>query len=279
MIKLVFLLWTIFSTLLWGQLQTFRNCTLVTKDWADGDSFAVKFPDGKERTVRLYGVDCIEMHVKGDDTNARRLRDQRRYFGIADITMAKSVGEAAKAGSSAFLQKPFTVRTMFADARGDSRYERVYGFVELSDGRDLSEVLVEVGLARAFGVVRQLHDGRTGEEWAEHLKDLELIAARKGLGAWRHTDWTRLAEARKEARDEVKEIKVAQGEENASEDNPVDLNKATLEELMKLPKVGRKTAEEIIKARPYRSLKDLDRVSGIGAKTIELIGPLVKVGG
>ena len=279
MIKLVFLLWTIFPTVLWGQLQTFRNCTLVSKDWADGDSFAVKFPDGKERTVRLYGVDCIEMHVKGDDTNARRLRDQRRYFGIADITMAKSVGEAAKAGSSAFMQKPFTVRTMFADARGDSRYERVYGFVELSDGRDLSEVLVEAGLARAFGVVRQLQDGRTGEEWAEHLKDLELIAARKGLGAWRYTDWTRLAEARKEARDEVKELKVAQGEENASEDNPVDLNKATLEELMKLPKVGRKTAEEIIKARPYRSLKDLDKVSGIGAKTIELIAPLVKVRG
>ena len=279
MIKLVFLLWTIFPTVLWGQLQTFRNCTLVPKDWADGDSFAVKFPDGKERTVRLYGVDCIEMHVKGDDTNARRLRDQRRYFGIADITMAKSVGEAAKAGSSAFMQKPFTVRTMFADARGDSRYERVYGFVELSDGRDLSEVLVEAGLARAFGVVRQLQDGRTGEEWAEHLKDLELIAARKGLGAWKHTDWTRLAESRKEARDEVKEIKVAQGEENASEDNPVDLNKASLEELMKLPKVGRKTAEEIIKARPYRSLKDLDKVSGIGAKTIELIAPLVKVGG
>jgi competence protein ComEA len=278
-IKLVFLLWTIFPTVLWGQLQTFRNCTLVSKDWADGDSFAVKFPDGNERTVRLYGVDCIEMHVKGDDTNARRLRDQRRYFGIADITTAKSVGEAAKARSSAFMQKPFTVRTMFADARGDSRYERVYGFVELSDGRDLSEVLVEVGLARAFGVVRQLHDGRTGEEWAEHLKDLELIAARKGLGAWRYTDWTRLAEARKEARDEVKELKVAQGEENASEDNPVDLNKATLEELMKLPKVGRKTAEEIIKARPYRSLKDLDKVSGIGAKTIELIAPLVKVGG
>jgi competence protein ComEA len=278
-IKLVFLLWTIFPTVLWGQLQTFRNCTLVSKDWADGDSFAVKFPDGKERTVRLYGVDCIEMHVKGDDTNARRLRDQRRYFGIADITMAKSVGEAAKAGSTGWMQKPITVRTMFADARGDSRYERVYGFVELSDGRDLSEVLVEVGLARAFGVVRQLHDGRTGEEWAEHLKDLELIAARKGLGAWRYTDWTRLAEARKEARDEVKELKVAQGEENASEDNPVDLNKATLEELMKLPKVGRKTAEEIIKARPYRSLKDLDKVSGIGAKTIELIAPLVKVGG
>jgi competence protein ComEA len=278
-IKLVFLLWTIFPTVLLGQLQTIRNCTLVPKDWADGDSFAVKFPDGKERTVRLYGVDCIEMHVKGDDTNARRLRDQRRYFGIADITIAKSVGEAAKVSSAGWMQKPFIVRTMFADARGDSRYERVYGFIELADGRDLSEALVEAGLARAFGVVRQLHDGRTGDEWAEHLKDLELIAARKGLGAWKHTDWTRLAESRKEARDEVKELKVAQGEENASEDNPVDLNKATLEELMKLPKVGRKTAEEIIKARPYRSLKDLDKVSGIGPKTIELIGPLVKVGG
>lgn len=279
MIRLVPFLWIFFSTVLLGQLQTFRNCTLVSKDWADGDSFAVRFPDGKERTVRLYGVDCIEMHVKGDDTNARRLRDQRRYFGIADITTAKSVGEAAKVSAVGFMQKPFTVRTLFADARGDGRFERVYGFVEINDGRDLSEILVQSGMARAFGVVRQLHDGRTGEEWAEHLKDLELIAARKGVGAWKHTDWSRLAEARKEARDEVKEIKVAQGQENASEDNPVDLNKATLEELMKLPKVGRKTAEEIIKARPYQSFKDLEKVPGIGAKTIELIRPLVRVGG
>ena len=276
--KLVLMSWVILTAAVWGQLQTFPNCTLVPKEWADGDSFAVKFPDGKERTVRLYGVDCIEMHVKGDDTNARRLRDQRRYFGIADITVAKSVGVAAKLSSVNWMQKPFTVRTIFADARGDGRYERIYGFVELADGRDLSEALVSAGLARAFGVVRQLQDGRTGDEWSEHLKDLELIAARKGLGAWKHTDWSRLAEVRKEARDEVKEIKVAQGEEHASEDNPIDLNQATIEELMKLPKVGKKTAEEIIKARPFRSIADLNKVPGIGSKTIELIGPLVKVG-
>lgn len=276
--RLVLCLLMLLTTALLGQLQVFKSCTFIAKDWSDGDSFAVKFPDGKERTVRLYGVDCIEMHVKGDDTNARRLRDQRRYFGIADIMTAKSVGEMAKSQTASWLAKPFTVRTIFADARGDGRYERVYGFIELADGRDLSEALVEAGLARAFGVVRQLQDGRSGDEWAEHLKDLELIAARKGVGAWKHTDWSKLADARKEARDEVKEIKVAQGQENASEDSPVDLNKATIEELMKLPKIGKKTAEEIIKARPYRSLKDLEKVSGIGPKTIELIGPLVRVG-
>ena len=51
----------------------FPAATLVATEWADGDSFSVRFPDGKERTVRLYGADCIEMHVKGDDSNARRL--------------------------------------------------------------------------------------------------------------------------------------------------------------------------------------------------------------
>ncbi len=69
---------------------------LVTTEWADGDSFSVRFPDGKVQAIRLYGADCIEMHVSGDDSNARRLRDQRRYFGIDDILTAKSFGEAAK---------------------------------------------------------------------------------------------------------------------------------------------------------------------------------------
>ena len=167
------------------ELKKFAECTLVPTEWADGDSFSVRFPDGKERTIRLYGADCIEMHVNGDDSNARRLRDQRRYFGIGDILTAKSFGEAAKFETQRILAKPFTVHTTFADGRGDGRFERVYGFVETSDGRNLSDWLVSQGLARAFGVVRQLPDGTSGSEWREQLADLELIAARTGRGRGR----------------------------------------------------------------------------------------------
>ena len=77
-------------------LQTFAGCKLVAEEWSDGDSFPVLFPDGKTITVRLYGVDCMEMHVQGNESNARRLRDQRRHFGITDITTAREVGVEAK---------------------------------------------------------------------------------------------------------------------------------------------------------------------------------------
>ncbi|MFT4550259.1 MAG: competence protein ComEA, partial [Verrucomicrobiales bacterium] len=54
------------------EMKDFDGCTLVVTEWADGDSFSVKFPDGEERTLRLYGADCIEWHVS-DKSDARRL--------------------------------------------------------------------------------------------------------------------------------------------------------------------------------------------------------------
>ncbi len=254
-----------------GQLRQFTNCTLVANEWADGDSFEVLFPDGKKQTIRLYGVDCIEMHVQGDDSNARRLRDQRRYFGIGDILTAKSQGEAAKQETLRLLKQPFTVHTAFADGRGDGRYQRVYGFVVAQDGTNLAEALVSKGLARAFGVSRQLPDGTTGEEWQEHLKDLELTAARSGAGAWKHTDWKKLPELRKEARDEIAEIEEAKGKRKAGENKPVDINHAARDELMTLPEIGEKTATDIISARPFKTTGDLDRVPGIGPATLARI--------
>ncbi|RPJ34231.1 MAG: hypothetical protein EHM17_07335 [Verrucomicrobiaceae bacterium] len=262
----------------WGQLQKIHPCTLVETEWADGDSFSVRLPDGKLQTVRLYGVDCIEMHVQGDDSNARRLRDQRRYFGIADILTAKSVGQAAKAETTRLLAKPFTIHTTFADGRGDGRFSRVYAFVETADGGNLSELLVSAGLARAFGVVRQLPDGTPGHEWAQQLKDLELTAARAGRGAWQHTNWMKLPHDRKEARDEVAEIEAAKGKRTIAEDQPVEINTAARDELMGLPGIGEKTANRIIEARPYSSIEDLARVQGISSAGLDKLRPFLTLG-
>ena len=38
----------------------------------------------------------------------------------------------------AALAKPFTVHTAFADARGDGKHKRIYGFVTTADGEDLA---------------------------------------------------------------------------------------------------------------------------------------------
>lgn len=277
MIRFAAFLIFILPTFGFGQLLKLENCVLVETPWSDGDSFQIRTPDGKSQTIRLYGVDCIEMHVQGDDSNARRLRDQRRHFGINDIQIAKKEGEAAKAATAKLLAKPFAVHTTFADGRGDGRFSRVYAFVQTADGRNLSELLVAQGLARAFGVVRQLPDGTPGDEWMEQLKDLELTAARASRGAWKHTDWEKLPAARKEARHENAELEAVRGNAKAGENQPVDINKAARDELMTLPSIGEKTANEIISARPFTNVADLDRVPGIGPATLKKIAPFVVV--
>lgn len=270
-----FIFATILPLLGGDELKKFSGCTLVPTEWADGDSFSVCFPDGKQQTIRLYGADCIEMHINGDDSNARRLRDQRRYFGIDDILTAKSFGETAKSETQRVLARAFTVYTTFADGRGDGRFDRVYGFVETAEGRDLSAWLVSQGLARAFGVVRQLPDGTSGNEWREQLADLELIAARTGKGAWAKTDWEKLPKIRKEARDETAEIETAKGTRKAVEGKPIDINHASRDELMTLPGIGEKTANAIIESRPYQSLEDLNRADGIGPTTFGRLKPFL----
>ena len=171
LLLLLFAGWTLHAD---ETLQTFPGATLVEADWADGDSFPVKLPDGRQVTVRLYGVDCIEWHVS-DETLARRLRAQRRYFGIADTDAASSMKTARDFGKQAALRtrellaKPFTVHTAFAGARGNGEKERAYAFVTTSDGKDLATILVDDGLARAFGVTRQLPDGTSGNEYRDTL--------------------------------------------------------------------------------------------------------------
>ncbi|MFP4220574.1 MAG: phospholipase D-like domain-containing protein [Phormidium sp.] len=57
----------------------------------------------------------------------------------------------------------------------------------------------------------------------------------------------------------------------------VNLNTATLEELRTLPRVGEVLAQRIVEARPFSSLDDVRRVSGIGEKTIEGWGDRARI--
>lgn len=61
---------------------------------------------------------------------------------------------------------------------------------------------------------------------------------------------------------------------------PIDLNTASLADLMRLPGVGEKTAEAIVERRResrFRSIEDLMEVKGIGPKKLEKIRPFVMV--
>jgi competence protein ComEA len=61
----------------------------------------------------------------------------------------------------------------------------------------------------------------------------------------------------------------------------IDVNRAPANELQRLPGIGPKMAQRIIDERtkaPFKSVDDLRRVSGIGAKTLEKLRPHVTTG-
>ena len=61
---------------------------------------------------------------------------------------------------------------------------------------------------------------------------------------------------------------------------PVDLNSATLAELMELPAIGKHRAEEILRFRQVHGFQrpaDLLRIKGIGRRTYFKLKPLVQV--
>jgi competence protein ComEA len=55
----------------------------------------------------------------------------------------------------------------------------------------------------------------------------------------------------------------------------LNLNTATTEQLEALPKVGPSMAALIVKARPLRSMADLDAIKGVGESTLKALTPLV----
>jgi competence protein ComEA len=63
---------------------------------------------------------------------------------------------------------------------------------------------------------------------------------------------------------------------------PINLNTATVTELMQLPKVGAKTAERIVSFRKqnggFKRLEEIMSVKGIGEKSFEKLKPYLTLG-
>ena len=147
---------------------------LVNNPDNDGDSFHVNIA-GRLLHLRLYYVDCPEISAKSK-SDARRIREQTRYFGLPDATRTVHFGHEAKAFIEKVLSKPFTIYTSYASALGRSAKGRVYGFIKTAEGEDLGSLLVKNGLARTYGVGRKTPDGIPRDEMFEKLRDFEIAA-------------------------------------------------------------------------------------------------------
>jgi len=256
-----------------SELVRLANVRLVEDPVNDGDSFLVVADDTKIH-VRLYFVDCPESTV-ASKSDAQRVREQTRYFGLKDQTETIQFSKKARAFVQQALAKPFTVHTAYATAPGRSSRSRTYSFVTTSGGDDLARLLVLNGLARNRGVGRKTPDDVSRDEMVEQLKDLESAAMLQRLGIWEKSDANRLAELRAEQRKEDAELvrlwKEASGEQVPPK--PMDLNSASLEELQAIKGIGPVLAERIIAGRPYKSMEELTKIRGVGAKTLEGFRP------
>ncbi|MEI8063096.1 MAG: helix-hairpin-helix domain-containing protein [Verrucomicrobiota bacterium] len=260
-----------------GDLQKFNNVRLVDNPSNDGDSFVVQAGDRKLH-LRLYFVDCPES-VATTDADAKRVREQARYYGITDAKKIFEFGHAATVFTAKLLARPFTVYTAFASAMGRSPGGRVYAFVITSDGQDLAYALVENGLARAYGTKHDGPGGKRPDELQKELQALEVAAMLEHRGGWVATEAKEIARLRAEQqaddRADKELIKFSAGKHAAP--GSVDLNTATARELQSVSGIGPILATEIIAGRPYKSVDELLRISGVGQKLLERIRPALMV--
>ena len=257
------------SLLAAGDLQPFANAIYIPSKANDGDSFMVA-AGGKTIHLRLYFVDCPESSISAR-YDARRVREQARYFGLPDAIRAVDFGKRAAEFVRSLLAEPFTVHTAFANAPGRSAIGRIYGFVTTADGDDLASLLVQKGLARAHGVGRRTPDGISQEEMRARHNDFETSAMLKRVGIWADSNPDRIAELRALERSEAENLKALERRfsETQIESGTLNLNTATRQELQLIKGIGPVMAEKIVNGRPYQTVDELREVDGIGPKRFE----------
>jgi competence protein ComEA len=276
--KVNFLFWLLLifcasQLLLAKEFQSFPNAKLVRV--IDGDNFHVDIGH-KVLHIRLYFVDCPETSA-GSKSDARRVREQTRYFGLKNAEETLYFGNQATKFTKKQLSAPFTVYTAFASALGRSKTRRLYGLIETENGNDLGSLLVKNGLCRPYGVGRKTPKGISRDKMFEKLQDLKDEALLRRVGVWSKSDPDEIARLREAQRKEDSELEILQSRLNnkVSPENKIDPNTASAQHLQSIKGIGPVIAHRIIDGRPYKNIDDLLKVKGIGPKTLNKISPYI----
>ncbi len=163
-----------------GKWETLNGCRFVPENYSDGDSFHVKYGQ-REFIFRLYFVDAPETDKGFPDRNA----EQCEHFGITAAQLKKA-GDEAKAFAGDWMSKPFVITTRWQNAMGRSALPRYYAMVEVA-GKDLAELLVSHGWARAKGTVAVPPTGGKARDQMDKLRKLEAEAKARRLGIWAYS--------------------------------------------------------------------------------------------
>jgi micrococcal nuclease len=143
--------------------------TVRVTDVVDGDTIDVRFPDGREDTVRLLGVDTPEVHVENDPAE---------FEGVPDTETGRSCLRRHGERASAFAVDRLADRrvTLQFDAAAGRRggYDRLLAYVVV-DGASFNAALLERGHAR-------LYDSSFRER--DRYASLEREARDAGRGVW-----------------------------------------------------------------------------------------------
>ena len=111
----------------------------------------------------------------------------------------------------------------------------------------------------------------------EGAKTFELIKMAGGLKPSADTNKVNLVQILKDGQRVMIKAKSSSKSKSTQAINKIDLNTASLEELMSLPKIGEKTAKLIMDYRSehggIKSTDELSNIKGIGEKTITNIKP------
>ncbi len=130
-----------FLTLLSSPLHA-QQTTTVTRI-VDGDTLKVFYLEGEE-SIRLIGIDTPESRV-----NKKTKKDAKRSGQDVEtiIAMGKRATEYVES-----LVKPGDLITIEFDVQERDRYERLLGYVYLSNGKMLNEEIVKAGYASVMTI-------------------------------------------------------------------------------------------------------------------------------